>query len=157
MWRRAPVALFAAALMLTACADGSPFGGGNVEKWDPRADVEPRTVEIPEARYTTTPQSQNFVIENLSGSTMYIAAAVPRGQQADLLVVDLPAYTPVAPEQRKPLRVTLDNRQSCGAARRIDKQVVGRFQAENFQSIERRGMLLIGVGRAEQDAMVGQI
>lgn len=93
-------------LALTACSTeyGEPFAV--------RAEIDPLKVTIPDARYNAPPGDALFTIQNTGASTIYVTPApnLAEGKGKELLVVDLPPYSQVLPEQKRPLKVTLDNR-----------------------------------------------
>lgn len=76
------------------------------------AGLDPEEIEVPLARYVAPAPSASFIVENLGSSTIFVTAAPDRanGAGSDLLRVDLPPFTAVAPAQRFPVRVTLDDR-----------------------------------------------
>ena len=75
-----------------------------------QAELTPNEVTIETANRTQPPQFATFQVENTGASTVFISAAIPQGEMAHLLVIDLPPFTPVQPEQIRPLRVSIDDR-----------------------------------------------
>lgn len=72
------------------------------------ATIAPLEVTVPVANYGQPPQRASFTVTNNMGSTLYISPAIPTGDGAELLLIDVPAYTQVVPGQTKPVQVTLD-------------------------------------------------
>jgi hypothetical protein len=98
--------------MMVVALLGSLFGCTPPEPHPVLASLAPEALEIPLAEYVAPAQSASFIIENQGASTLFVTAAADRatGVGAELLRVDLPPFTAVAPAQRFPVRVTLDDR-----------------------------------------------
>lgn len=93
------------ALTLSACDTGN-YGDAPPA----RVQLNPGTLDLGTARYTSPSRLDSFVIQNIGSDLLFVTANVGDEDGADLVRVHLPPFHTVRPEQSILVEISLDDR-----------------------------------------------